>query len=115
MLDTVITKLAIDGLNEEGKKKLLIECPHCKAQYLPGEIYMPGALIGQPLEIVKDSLGKIIYVDYRKVDAMPNNIESFICEYCDQPFEVEASPITYKAKKAAPEADFSVEYASLID
>lgn len=114
MLDTVITKLAIDELNEESKKKLLITCPHCKAQYLPGEIYMPGALIGQPPEIVKDSLGKIVYVDYQKVDKMPNMAESFICEYCNNPFEIEAT-ITYKSKEVAEEANFNQAYVSLLD
>jgi hypothetical protein len=114
MLNTVITKLAIADLNEEAKKKLLITCPHCKAQYLPGEIYMPGALIGEPREVVKDPSGTIVYVDYHKVDKMPNMAESFVCEYCDQPFEVEAT-ITYKTKEAAPEINFKQTYVSLID
>lgn len=114
MLETVISKLDIDKLTEEEKKKFFITCPHCKAQYLPGEIYLPGAIIGQPPEIVKDSLGNIIYVDYHKAEKMPNGNESFICEYCDQPFEIEAT-ITYKSKKAAPETDFKQDYVSLLD
>ncbi len=115
MLNTVISKLDIEKLSEEEKKKLFITCPHCRASYLPGEIYMPGTFIGRPVEVVKDSLGALIYVDYKKVENMPNNSEHYICDYCDKPFEIEATPVTYKTKKATPETDFSTEYVSLID
>lgn len=114
MLNTVISKLDIESEKDSGKP-IHIECPHCKAQYLPGEIYLPGALIGQPLEVVKDSMGKIIYVDYQKVDRMPDRIESFTCEYCEQPFEVEAGYIQYKVKKSDPAKNFKQEYVSLLD
>lgn len=114
MLETVISNIEIDNLRKSGKK-LYIECPHCQAQYLPGEVYMPGALIGQPSEIVKDSLGKIIYVDYIKVENMPTPTERFTCEYCNKPFDVEASFINYKSKEAAAELDFSSPYVPLID
>ena len=113
MLKTIISNLEIEKLDKSGKK-IYIDCPHCHAQYLPGEIYMPGALIGQPPEIVKDSLGKIIYVDYRKVAYMPNMSEQFTCEYCNNSFEVEAV-VSYKSRKPAPETDFSTTYVSLID
>lgn len=95
-------------------KKSIISCPHCRAEYLAGEIYMPGAIIGQPPEIVRDSLGKIVYVDYQKEDNMPNMIESFVCEYCDKPFVVEAT-VTYKSMQELPENDFSSPYVSLLD
>ena len=36
----------------------VIKCPQCGAEYLPGEIYMPGSLIGQPDEVVRDSFGE---------------------------------------------------------
>lgn len=113
MLKTVITNLDIEKLDEDSKKKLFISCPHCHAQYFPGELYMPGALIGQPPEIVKDSLGKVIYVDYLKEENMPNMAESYICDYCNKPFIVEAT-VTYKASKEAPEKDFSTQYVSLL-
>lgn len=114
MLNTVITYERIKDLADAGKP-IHIECPHCHAQYLPGEIYMPGALIGQPPEIVKDSLGKIVYVDYQKIGKMPNGNETFICEYCDQPFDVEVGYIAYKAKKADPAKNFKQDYVSLLD
>ena len=93
-------------------KTPIIRCPHCGAEYLPGEVYMPGSLIGQPEDLVKDSLGKVIYEDYRD-GKEPDMIEHFTCEYCDKPFIVEAT-ITYKSREEAPENDFSTQYVSLL-
>jgi hypothetical protein len=95
-------------------KTSVIRCPHCGSEYLPGEIYMPGALIGQPDDIVKDSLGKIIYEDYSTEDLEPNMTEHFVCEYCEKPFVVEAT-VTYRAKEESPENDFTTRYVSLLD
>jgi hypothetical protein len=95
------------------RKTAVIRCPHCGAEYLPGEIYMPGDIIGQPDELVKDSLGKIIYEDYSTEDRVPNLTESFTCEYCEKPFIIEAI-VTYKTKEEVPEKDFSTQYVSLL-
>ena len=95
-------------------KTPIIKCPHCGAEYLAGELYLPGSLIGQPDEVIRDSFGKIIYEDYYQKTSMPDMIEHFICEYCDKPFVVEAT-VTYKAKEERPERDFKRQYVSLID
>jgi hypothetical protein len=75
---------------------------------------MPGSIIGQPDEVIRDSFGKIIYEDYYSDLREPNMTEHFICEYCDKPFVIEAT-ITYKAMEEAPEKDFSTQYVSLLD
>ena len=95
------------------RKTPIIKCVHCGAQYLPGEIYMPGALIGYPEDVVKDALGKILYEDYPD-GKEPDMIEHFICDYCDKPFIIEAT-ITYKTYVEEPERDFTAEYVSLLD
>lgn len=95
-------------------KSAVIRCPHCGAEYLPGEIFMPNAIIGQPDEVVKDSLGKILYEDYYTEDREPSLEESFTCEYCEKPFVIEAV-VTYKTSKESPEKDFSSPYVSLLD
>ena len=95
-------------------KSPVIRCPHCGAEYLPGEVYMPGSLIGQPDEVIRDSFGKIIYEDYYTATREPDMGEHFTCEYCDKPFVIEAS-VTYKAKEEAPENDFTTKYVSLLD
>lgn len=94
-------------------KTALVKCPHCGAEYLPGEIYMPGALVGQPTDVVRDSLGRLLYEDYIE-NKEPELSESFTCEYCEKPFVIEAV-ISYKTKKEAPEKDFSTNYVSLLD
>lgn len=95
-------------------KSPVIRCPHCGCEYLPGEIYMPGSLIGQPDEVIRDSLGKIIYEDYSTESREPDMIEHFTCENCEKPFIIEAT-VTYKAKEEAPENDFTTKYVSLLD
>ena len=95
-------------------KTPVIKCPHCGAEYLPGEIYIPGSLIGQPTDVVKDGFGKIIYEDYEPETYAPDMTEHFTCEYCDKPFVVEAT-VTYKVKEESPERDFSTQYVSLLD
>jgi hypothetical protein len=101
-------------LDNTKKPRNVIRCIHCGAEYLPGEIFMPGSLIGQPDELVKDSLGKIIYEDYSTPEHEPAMTEQFVCEYCNKPFVVEAT-VTYKIQKEAPEKDFSTAYVSLLD
>lgn len=100
--------------NHNSNRTSTIKCPHCGSEYLPGEIYMPGSLIGQPDEVIRDCFGKIIYEDYYSETRRPCNIEHFTCEQCDKPFIVEAF-VTYKVKEEAPENDFSTKYVSLID
>lgn len=95
-------------------KTPVIRCPHCSTEYLPGEIYMPGSLIGQPDEVIKDSLGKIIYEDYHSELREPNMTERFICENCNKPFIIEAT-VTYKTREETPENDFQSQYVSLLD
>ena len=94
-------------------KTSIIRCPHCGAEYLPGEIYMPGSLIGQPTDLVKDSFGRILYEDYPE-GKEPDMIEHLECEYCNKPFVIEAT-VTYKTREEAPENDFSTNYVSLLD
>jgi hypothetical protein len=95
-------------------KSPIIKCSHCGAEYLPGEIYLPGSFIGHPDDIVKDSLGRILYEDYLSEDHEPNMVEQYICDYCNNPFIIEAV-ITYKTKEEAPERDFGTQYVSLLD
>ena len=94
-------------------KSPVIRCPHCGAEYLPGEIYMPGAILGIPEDIVRDSLGRLLYEDYRE-GKEPDAVEHFICDYCDKPFIIEAT-VTYKTREEEPEKDFSSQYVSLLD
>ena len=95
------------------RKTAVIKCPHCGAQYLPAEIYMPEAFTGHPDDIVKDSFGKILYEDYPE-GREPDMLEHFVCEYCEKPFVIEAT-VTYKSMAEEPEKDFTTQYVSLLD
>lgn len=95
------------------RKTPIIKCPHCGAQYLPAEIFMPEAFIGRPDDLVKDSLGKILYEDYQE-GKEPDMVEHFTCEYCEKPFVIEAT-VTYKSMAEEPERDFQNQYVSLLD
>lgn len=99
--------------NNNLTKTPTIKCPHCGCEYLPGEIFMPGSLIGQPEEVIRDSFGKIIYEDYIE-SKKPDFVEHYICDSCEKPFVVEAT-VTYRAKEEAPEKDFKSQYVSLLD
>ena len=45
--------------------KKVITCPHCKWQYLPGEILYGDNVVGVPTQIVRDALGHVIYEEYK--------------------------------------------------
>ena len=97
----------------ENRIETVISCPHCKYQFHPAEIFLPVDFTGKPEEIIKDSLGKILYVDYQK-NYEPVSVEHFTCENCGRPFVVEVN-VSYKAKKEAEELDFSSQTVSLLD
>lgn len=74
-----------------------IICPHCGAEYTPAEIYIPSALIKNPGHIVRDDNNKILETEYSPLDLT----ESFICDFCNKEFVVEASISfsTYNSKE----------------
>lgn len=91
--------------NVKMQPKKVIKCPHCGWEYLPGEIFYPDNAIGQPVNIVRDSLGHIIYEEYLE-NKEPLAEEEFWCEHCEKPFVAEIE-LTVKAKPQTAELDFS--------
>lgn len=85
--------------------KKIIKCPHCGWEYLPGEIFYPKNSIGQPINIIRDTLGHIIYEEYRPNEE-PLACESFTCEHCERDFVVEIE-LSFKAKPEEENVDFS--------
>jgi hypothetical protein len=63
-----------------------INCPHCNYQYLPGEIFDPKHFLGQPKNVIRNSLGEILGYEGIKMDLE----ETFVCEHCNKEFEVYA-------------------------
>ena len=66
--------------------KNYIICPHCGAEYLPCELYLPNSFLGHPSEIQKDSDGKIINIFGKDMDLN----EFYRCDYCNKKFTVSA-------------------------
>lgn len=65
----------------------IIVCPHCGYQYLPAEIYLPNVFLGKPEDILRESISGEIQ-DY--FGNSMNLDEKYICDNCNQPFEVHA-------------------------
>lgn len=63
-----------------------IICPHCGFQYLPGEIYDPKHFLGQPKDIVRNSLGEILGHDGIVMDLE----ETYTCENCNKEMNIKA-------------------------
>ena len=68
--------------------KNIIKCPHCQAEYLPAEIFLPNAVLGRPRDIQKDLNGVIVNYLGTSMDLK----ESYRCDYCDRKFNVELNP-----------------------
>lgn len=41
----------------------VIKCPHCGAEFLASEIFMPGEIVGKARSVVRDALNRLIYVE----------------------------------------------------
>ena len=98
---------------ENKNVEVVIVCPHCKCQYHPAEIFYPDDYAGKPMNVIRDALGKILYVEYQD-GYEPVATEHFVCEECGKPFVVE-NTVSYKVKKEAEELDFSTDKVSLLD
>lgn len=94
--------------------KNAITCPYCGHQYIPSEIYTKGELVGGSCNVIKDAIGKILYLDYQTEDAEPQYVEEYICDSCNKPFSIEAT-LTFKSKPVDEALDFSETSASLLD
>lgn len=65
----------------------VIKCPHCQAEYMAAEIFLPDSFLGHPREIQKDLNGKIMGFFGKDMDL----IESYRCDYCNRKFTVTAN------------------------
>jgi DNA-directed RNA polymerase subunit RPC12/RpoP len=89
----------------------IIKCPHCGNEYLAGEVLFPINMIGYPVNIVRDTLGHIIYEEYPE-NKEPLAEETYWCDKCEKPFIIEIE-VKYKTRKMEEEKDFSNTSATL--
>ncbi len=63
-----------------------IKCPHCGAEYMPSEIYIPSDFLPKFEDLTKDDDGKIVAVYER-----PMNLdEEYTCDKCGHRFAIHA-------------------------
>ena len=79
-------------------------------EFAPAEIFMPGDLIGEPDNVIRDALGRIIYQEYDEGNE-PAQVGHYVCDECGKPFIVEPV-IKYKVKKKEETKEFSELSAS---
>lgn len=91
----------------------VIKCPHCGAEFLASEIFMPGEIVGKARSVVRDALNRLIYVEWED-DEEEEHDETYCCDFCGEEFTI--SPVvTYKVAKQEEELDFNHPEASLLD
>ena len=66
------------------RKFEIIECPKCKYEYLPAEIFVPKYYFGVPTNIQRDESGKLTSYDGTSVDLF----EKYTCDNCDTEFRI---------------------------
>lgn len=91
----------------------VIKCPHCGWEYVPSDIFLPEEHIGKTDTVIRDALGKILYVEYDE-DNEPEQSELYCCDHCNREFIVEVE-CKYKATPQKEELDFTELSSSLLD
>lgn len=69
-----------------------IICPKCGREYLPAEIYLPKAFLGNPQGIYKSEDGKIEIFEGKSMDLE----EVYQCDICNCNFKVNAK-VSFKS------------------
>lgn len=89
----------------------IIKCPNCGYEYLGGEIFIPNHLIGQPKNIIRNSIGEILGYEGLEEDLK----ETYCCDYCKQEFNIVAK-INYVVESESTDLDATApQQISLFD
>ena len=91
------------------RKFEIVECPHCKYEYLPAEIFIPKYFFGVPENIERTAEGKLVSYEGSSVDLF----EKYECDNCKKEFRVVAK--LQLTTEAVFPGYFEEEYVSLID
>lgn len=90
------------------RKFELIECPTCRCEYLPAEIYVPFPFFGSPKFINRDENGKIVTFENTSMDTQ----EVYTCDKCNTTFKINAKLVfTTEVDKTE---NFDEEYTSTL-
>lgn len=89
------------------KDKYIIKCPHCGAEYLPNEIYIPNEFFTETISL-KDENCKILSVSSDSL----NTVEEYCCDNCSKTFKVSAT-VSFDTKEIKD--DFDDDYVVTIN
>lgn len=100
----------MENMTNNNVPKTIIKCPHCGHEHLLEEVFYEDDIIGMPTDVVRDPIGKILYVSWNG-DA-PTYKETYCCDHCGKPFiaELKIVATAYKEEEAL---DFSNLTSSL--
>ena len=73
---------------------ILVKCPHCNAEYVPSEIYLPKYFLGIPKYIHRNEENKITGITGSDMDLN----ETYQCDFCGNKFSVKAK-VTFSTKE----------------
>lgn len=88
---------------------VVIQCPCCGQQYMPGEIFMPKAFFGNQKEIIRKSDGTIDFY----VGDDPDLNETYICDTCGSKLNIHAN-LSFDVE-VGEEKEFDEEYVTEIN
>lgn len=91
------------------RKFEIIECPKCKYEYLPSEIFIPKYYFGVPENIERTQEGKLMSYEGSSVDLF----EKYTCDNCDTEFRV-VSKLQLTTELTFP-GSFDEEYVSTLN
>lgn len=72
---------------ENNLPKVIIKCKHCGYEYALEELFLKDDVFGEPKDLVRDPLGKILYCAWDGEE--PTLKTRYICDHCNKPFNVE--------------------------
>ena len=82
---------------------ITINCPYCKKEYHPSEIFVPRAFFGKAFNINRNELNQI--TEFTGTDMDTN--ETFCCDECNKMFNI-STKISFTT--IINEIDFDTEY-----
>ncbi len=92
-------------MRESRTRFITIACPNCGYEYLPAELYVTPAILGDPSNIQRDENGKIIDFTGTSIDLK----ESYECDNCGKVFKIRGK-MNFSAE-LDQELDFDEDYS----
>ena len=84
----------------------IIKCPHCGAEYIPSEIFIPSDFLPKCKDVTRDNRGILVAGHVNNM----NCHEEYTCDYCGHRFAIDAE-VNFKTS-ATELHDYNYDYSS---